>query len=61
MVSAVRIIPVALHFLRRDPNVSPVLPAPCIDLAVDVLDLGRVAVGAIATLRFGLSGMCQVE
>lgn len=48
MVSAVRIIPVSLHFLRRDENVSPVLPAPCIDPAVDVLDVGRITVSAVA-------------
>lgn len=48
MVSAVRIIPVSFHFLRRDRNVSSVLPAPCIDLAVDVLDVGRIAVSAVA-------------
>jgi len=48
MVSAIRIIPVSLHFLRRDQNVSSVLPAPRIDLAVDVLDLSRVAIGTVA-------------
>ncbi|MBH5371323.1 hypothetical protein [Bradyrhizobium glycinis] len=49
MVTAVRIIPVSLHLLRWDQNVSPVLPAPRIDLAVDVLDVGRITVGAVAT------------
>ncbi len=48
MVSAVRIIPVSLHFLWRDRNVSSVLSAPCIDLAVEVLDIGRIAVSAVA-------------
>jgi len=48
MVSAVRIIPVSLHLLGWDQNVSPVLPAPCIDLAVDVFDIGRIAVSAVA-------------
>jgi|GEM_PF-6807192 len=49
MVSAVRIIPVSLHLLRWDQNVSPVLPAPGIDLTVDVFDVGRITVGAVAT------------
>jgi hypothetical protein len=49
MVSAVRIIPVSFHLLGWDQNVSPVLPAPRIDLAVDVLDVGRITVGAVAT------------
>lgn len=48
MVSAVRIIPVSLHFLRWDQNVSPILPAPCMESAVDVLDIGRIAVGTVA-------------
>lgn len=48
MISAVRVIPVSLHFLRRDQNVSPVLPATCIDLAVDIFDIGRIAVSAVA-------------
>ncbi|RXH26782.1 hypothetical protein XH99_18600 [Bradyrhizobium nanningense] len=48
MVSAVRIIPVSLHLLGWDQNVSPVLPAPSIDLAVDVFDVGRIAVSAVA-------------
>ena len=48
MVSAVWVVPVSLHFLRRDRNVSSVLPAPRIDLAVDVLDVGRIAVRAVA-------------
>ncbi|MCK1540903.1 hypothetical protein IVA87_25835 [Bradyrhizobium sp. 147] len=48
MVSAVRIIPVSLHFLRGDQNESPVLPAPCIEPAVDVLDISRIAIGAAA-------------
>lgn len=49
MIPTVGIIPVSLHFLRWDQNVSPVLPAPCIEPAILVPDLGRVAVGAIAT------------
>lgn len=49
MVSAVRIIPVSLHLLRWNQNVSPVLPAPGIDLVADVFDIGRIAVGTVAT------------
>ncbi|WP_157083738.1 hypothetical protein ACNJX9_20515 [Bradyrhizobium sp. DASA03076] len=48
MASAVRIIPVLLHLLRRDPDVSSVLPPPRIDLAVDVLDIGWIAISAVA-------------
>lgn len=54
MISTVRIIPVSLHFLRRDQNVSPVLPSPCVDLAVDVLDVGRIAVSAVAATDAGI-------
>ncbi|MCP3389488.1 hypothetical protein NLM27_11960 [Bradyrhizobium sp. CCGB12] len=54
MVSAVRVISVSLHFLRRDQNVSPVLPATCIDLAVDVFDVGRIAVSAVAATEAGI-------
>ncbi|MBR0833719.1 hypothetical protein JQ612_10980 [Bradyrhizobium manausense] len=54
MVSAVRIIPVSLHFLRRDRNVSSVLPAPRVDLAFDVLDIGRIAVSAVAAAEAGI-------
>lgn len=49
MISAVRIISVSLHFLRWDQNVSALLPAPCKDLAVDALDISRIAVSAVAT------------
>ena len=48
MVSAVRIVPVSLHFLRRYRDVPSVLPAPRIDFAVDVLDIGRIAISAVA-------------
>ncbi|WP_157460912.1 hypothetical protein [Bradyrhizobium sp. CCBAU 53380] len=49
MVAAVRIVPVSLHLLRWDRNVSAVLPAPGIDLTVDVFDIGRIAVSTVAT------------
>ena len=48
MVAAVRIVPVSLDFLRWDQNVSAVLSSPCIDLAVDVFDIGRIAICAVA-------------
>lgn len=56
MVSAVGIIPVSLHFLRWDQNVSAVLPAPCMDLAIDVLDVGWIAVSAVAAAEARIVG-----
>src|SRR5258708_5232476 len=49
MVSAVRIVPVLLHFLSWNWNVLPVFSAFCVDVADNVLDFGRVAVRVIAT------------
>lgn len=49
MIPTVGIIPVSLHFPGRDQDVFSVFSAPRINLAIRVPNLGRVAVGAIAT------------
>src|SRR5271166_1593012 len=54
MVPAIGIVTIALYFLCRDENVLPVLPAPRIDVAADVLDLGRVAIRIITAAAGGI-------
>jgi hypothetical protein len=49
MISAIRIVPVPLDLFRWNRNVFSVFPASCVDVAVDVLDFGWVAVSIIAT------------
>jgi len=56
MVATVGIVPVSLDFLDRDQDVFPVLPAPRVDLAVDVADLGRVAIRAVAAAQHRIVG-----
>ena len=54
MVSAIGIVPIALDLLWRDGNVLPVLSAPRVDVATDVLDFGRVAIRIITTATVGI-------
>ena len=54
MVSAIGIVPVALDLRCRDQNVIPILPAPCVDVATDILDLGRVAIRLVAAAPGGI-------
>jgi hypothetical protein len=49
VISAVGIISVPLYLLGWHENVFPVLSAPGVDVAVNILDLSRVAVRIIAT------------
>ena len=49
MISAIGIVPVQLDLFRWNGNVLSVLSAFCVDVAVDVLDFGRIAVRVIAT------------
>jgi hypothetical protein len=49
VIPAVRIVSIPLDFFGRDRNVLSVFSALCIDVAVDIPDLGRVAVRLIAT------------
>jgi hypothetical protein len=58
---AIGIVPIGLDLLWRDENVLPVLPAPRVDIATDVLDFGRVAIRIITTASVGISGMYHVE
>src|SRR5208337_4118411 len=54
VVSAIGIVPIALYFLRGNENVLPVLPAPRVNVAADVPDLGRVAIRIIAAAAGGI-------
>jgi hypothetical protein len=49
VISAVRIVSVPLDFFRWNENVFSVFSALGVDVAVDVLDLGRIAIRIIAT------------
>ena len=49
MISAIWIVSVPLYLPRWNGNVLSVFSAFCVDVAVDVLDFGRVAVRVIAT------------
>src|SRR3954449_2790853 len=51
MIPTVGIIPVSLHLLRWNQNVFPVLPAPRIDVAIDILHIGRITVGTVAAAQ----------
>ena len=48
MVSAIRVVSIPLDLLRGNGNVLSILSALCVDVAVDVLDLSRIAVRVIA-------------
>ena len=48
MVSAVGIVPVLLHLLRRNEDVLAVLSAPRVDAAVNIFYFRRVAVRIVA-------------
>lgn len=56
MVSTIGIVPAVLHFLRRNQNVFPVFPALCVDPAVDIFDIGRIAVRAVAAAQRRIIG-----
>jgi hypothetical protein len=49
VVSAVGIVSIPFYLLRWNMNVLSVFSAFCIDVAIKVLDLGRIAVRFIAT------------
>jgi len=56
VVSAVGVVPVALHLLRRNGDVFPVFSALCVEVAVNVPDFSRVAVRLIATANGRIIG-----
>jgi len=56
MVSAIGIVPIPLHFLRRNKNVLPVFSALCVDITVKEFDFGRVAVRVVTTAGRGIVG-----
>jgi hypothetical protein len=49
VISAIRIVSIPLDLFRWNSNVLSVFSAFCVDVAVDVLDFGWVAVRIIAT------------
>jgi hypothetical protein len=63
MVSAIRVISIPLDLLRRYGNVFSILSALCVDVAVDVSDLGRIAVRVITAADGRMIGHapCRVE
>jgi hypothetical protein len=63
VISAIRIVSVPLHLFGRDGNVLSVFSALRVDVAVDVLDFGRVAVSIIATAGRRIIGHvpCRIE
>ena len=56
MISAVGIVPVALYLFGWNRNVLPVFSASCVEVAVNILDLSRVAVRIIAAAKGGMVG-----
>jgi hypothetical protein len=48
VISAIEIVPVSLYLFRRNANVPSVFSAFCVDVPVNVLDFGRVAIRIIA-------------
>jgi hypothetical protein len=56
MISAIWIVSVSLYLLRWNGNVLSVFSAFCLDVAVDVMDFGRVAVRVIATANGRIVG-----
>jgi hypothetical protein len=49
MIPAVGIVSIPFDFFRWDRNVLSVFSALCVNVAIDVLDLGRIAVRIVAT------------
>jgi hypothetical protein len=49
VISAVRIVSVSLDFFRWNENVFSIFSTLGVDVAIDVLDFGRIAVCIIAT------------
>ena len=56
MIPAVGIVPVVLYLFSWNGNVLAVLSASCVDVAVNVLDLSRVAVRLVATANGRIVG-----
>jgi hypothetical protein len=63
MVSAVRVVSISLDLLRWNGNVLSILSAFCVDVAVDVFDLGRIAVRVVTAAggRMIWHAPCRVE
>ena len=63
MISPIGIVPIALYFLWGNQNVFPVLPAPCVDAAADILNFSRIAIRTIAAASDGIVRHvpCRIE
>jgi hypothetical protein len=63
VISAVRIVSVPFHFFRWNENVFPIFSALGVDVAIDVLDFGRIAVRIVAAAGRWMVGHmpCRIE
>jgi hypothetical protein len=63
MIPAVGIVSIPFDFFRWDPNVRSVFSALCVDVAIDVLDFGWIAVRIVAIAGVGMIGHmpCRIE
>jgi hypothetical protein len=63
MIPAVGIVSIPFDFFRRNRNVLSVFPAFCLDVAVDVLDYGWIAVRIVAAAGVRMIGHmpCRIE
>ena len=61
MVPAVRVVPVAFDFLRRNGEPLSVFASSRIDSAVHYSNLRRITISHIAAGLEGSSGVCHVE
>ena len=63
MIPAVGIVSFRLDLFWWDRNVLSVLSALCVDVAIDVLDFGRIAVRIVATAGVRMIGHmpCRME
>jgi hypothetical protein len=56
VISAIRIVSIPLDFFRRNEDVFSVFSALGVDVAIDVLDFGRITVRIIATANRRMVG-----
>lgn len=63
VISAIEIVPVSLYLFRRNANVPSVFSAFCVDVPVNVLDFGRVAIRIIAAAdgRIATHVPCRIK
>ena len=63
MISAIGIVSIPLDLFGGNENVLSVFSALCVDVAIDVLDFGRIAVRIVATAGVRMIGHmpCRIE